>query len=151
MFFSGNVANGRSVLPSHNDSLVLKSGQESKFGIIYEISRQTNKCPTWSIYFRSPSIYLILAYRKKLLHDRSNMLFAFWILTETFDFTRLKVTSQFTSLDNYIHDRSQTCTNSDPSGSAQSRATVGTGVASALSHCSPKADLLDLEVCYCSN
>lgn len=50
MFFSGNVANGRSLLPSHNDSQLLKSGQESKF--IYEISRQTNKRPTRSDLFQ---------------------------------------------------------------------------------------------------
>lgn len=48
MFFSQNVANGRSVFPSHNDSLVLKSGQESKFDVIYVISRQNNECPTRS-------------------------------------------------------------------------------------------------------
>lgn len=48
MFFSGNVANGRSVLPSHKDSLVLKSGQESKSDVICDISRQTNKRPTRS-------------------------------------------------------------------------------------------------------
>lgn len=40
MHFSGNVANGGVVLPSHNDSLVLKSGHELKVDFMYEISRK---------------------------------------------------------------------------------------------------------------
>lgn len=72
MLFSGNVANGRVVLPSHNYSLVLKSGRELKVDFIYEISRQcTDKQSYWKeFFFRSPSIYLILAYGEKFLHGR---------------------------------------------------------------------------------
>lgn len=59
MLFSGNVANGRVVLPSHNELLVLKSGHELKVDFMYEISRQcADKQSYWKGFFSDLQVYI---------------------------------------------------------------------------------------------
>lgn len=160
MFFSGNVANGRSSLPSHNDSLVLKSGQEPKFYIIYEISRQTNKCPTRSDLFQISKYILDIGLWKEALAWQTRICWLhseFWLkhlILKSRTAGKIYKTEGYKSV--HISWQLHPWQKSDlhqqrPSGPAQSWATVGTEVSSALSHFSPKADFLDLEVYYLSN
>lgn len=160
MFFSGNVANRRSVLPSPNGSPLLKSGQESKFYIIYEISRQNNKHPTRSDLFHISKYILHTGLWKEVPAWQSRTC---WLHSE-FRLKHLILKSRMAGkiykTEGYksVHISWQLhpwqkpdLPQQWPSGPAQSWATVGTGLSSALSHFSPKAELLDLEVCYCSN
>lgn len=72
MLFSENVANGRVVLLSHNGCLVIKFACEWKIDFMYEISRVFLQTILLEfIFFRFPSIYSVLAYRKKVLHGRT--------------------------------------------------------------------------------